>query len=318
MKNLLLIGALLFSGTVLASEIDSFNKRFYPLRDSSKYINKRFNLYFQDALNEANQYRKRCSSKELYDQLTDRFKNHAFDEFNKWLSKTNEVSTISTSIRDSIYKDFNIFQSVIQGGFARLISDPTGRVLNFNGIRVGTDKFEHMMGSGYKYFEIYFLENEPLQKVLNKGWKAETGILGAVTTGVMSYADMAANFQGMRFWNHVLQRGMDPLVQNIGPYVKCKNYEWVQVKKVDLTHYVGEEFDEGNNCSLFRTPKMLEDVLNRLRDYKERDPFKRDYTCPMEPRKIQRAKTRYGPELSSWLINDRGHGHTKGQFQRPN
>lgn len=318
MKNLLLISVLLLWGTSHASEIDSYRMRFSPLEDSSSYINQKFNAYFQEALDEANQHRKRCSSKELYDQLTDRFKNHAFDEFTKWLTETDEVETISTRVTESIYKDFNIFQSLIQGGLARLISDPTGRVLNFNGIRVGTDKFEHMMGSGHKYFEIYYLENEPIQKVLEEGWQAETGMLGAFTTGVMSYGDMAANFQGMRFWNHVLQRGMDPLGENIGPYVKCQNYEWVQVKKVDLTHYIGPEHDEGNNCSRFRTPKMLKDVLNRLRDYEENDAFRREYKCPMEPKKIQKAKERYGAELSAWLINAKGHGHTKGDFKRPN
>lgn len=318
MKLLLLISTLLFWGTTLASEVDSFNRRFSPLEDSSSFINEKFNTYFQQAIDEANLSRKRCSTEELYDQLTDRFENHAFDEFTKWLTDTDEVPMISTRVTDSIYKDFNVFQSIIQGGFARLVRDPTGRILNFKGIRVGTDKFEHMMGSGHKYFEIYYLENRPLKRVLEKGWKAETGILGAFTTGVMSYADMAANFQGMRFWNHVLQRGMDVLGENIGPYVKCENYEWVQVKKVDLAHYIGPEHDEGNNCSRFRTPKMLQDVLNRLQDYEERDPFKREYKCPMEPQKIRQAQKRYGAELSKWLINAKGHEHTKGDFQRPN
>jgi hypothetical protein len=291
--------------------------RFTPLEDSKDFINAKFNDYFQQAIDETNQYRKRCSTKELYDQLTDRFRNHVFDEFTKWLSKTDEIPMIETSVTESIYKDFNFFQSVIQGGYARIFFDPTASVINFNGIKIGNDKFEHMMGSGFNYFETYYLENEPIQEVLEMGWKAETGLLGSLLTGVMSYGDMAANFQGMRFWNHVLQRGMDPLGKNIGPYVKCESYEWVQVKKVDLAHYVGPEHDEANNCSRFRTRKMLKDVLNRLSEYKEHDAFRRTYKCPMEPEKIKAAQSLYGPKLSPWLINATGHGHTKGDFKKP-
>lgn len=312
MKNLILALILFMVGLAQASEVDSFRLRFSPLKDSKDFINKKFNNYFQQALDEANQHRKRCSTKELYDQLTERFRNHVFDEFTKWLAKTDQVPTIKTPITESIYKDFNVFQSLIQGGYARWVTDPTGRILNFNGTRVGTDKFEHMMGSGFKYFETYYLDNEPLVEVLRIGWKAETGILGAWMTGVMSYGDMAANFQGMRFWNHVLQRGPDVLGEDLGPYVVCQDYQWVQVRPVDLADYIGPEHDEANNCSRFRTPNMLQDVLNRLQEYEEQDPQGRAFKCPMQPEKIREAQKRYGPELSPWLINAQGLGHTKG------
>lgn len=318
MKKLLLTTALLLLCPFLqASEVDSFRKRFEALEDSRDFINNKFNNYFEQALDEANQYRKRCSTEELYDQLRKRFKNHVFDKFNKWLKDTQEIPTITTKVTESIYQDFDFFQSPIQGGFARIITDPTGRVINFNGVRVGTDKFEHMMGSGFKYFRSYYLKNNPLEQALEIGWDAETQILGAWMTGVMAYADMAANFQGMRFWNHVLQRGMDPLGENIGPYVECKNYEWVQTRPIDLAFYIGPELDEANNCSLFRTPKMLQEVLYRISEYEEQDEFGRSYQCPIQPQKMKAAQKKYGPKLSAWLINSKGHNHTKIELTKP-
>ena len=55
--------------------------------------------------------------------------------------------------------------------------------------------------------------------------------LGAYGTGVMSYGDLAANFNGMRFWNHILGKRKDILNQDLGPYVKCKDRKWVVNKK---------------------------------------------------------------------------------------
>ena len=49
---------------------------------------------------------------------------------------------------------------------------------------------------------------ETLKHALMIGLKEEYGILGRLPTGVISFADLAADFNGMRFWNHVLQKGM--------------------------------------------------------------------------------------------------------------
>lgn len=313
MKISLLIFALSlpFVARLYASEVDSFNQRYEPLENSREAINKKFNKYFQQALDEANQARDLCSKEELYDALRDKFRNHVFDEFTKWLTNTEQLDMIRTRVEDSIYKDFNIFQSIIQGGYARVFKDPTGRILNFNGHRIGTDKFEHMLGSGFSYFEIHYLEQRPIEDALSKGWKAETGFMGSLMTGVMSYADMAANFQGMRFWNHVLNQGADILGEDLGPYVSCRDYNWVQIKEVDLGAYINNSLDEGTNCSRFRTPKMLADVLNRIKEYEENDPFGRSYSCPINENKEKALKQLYTPELLPWLINSQGHGHTK-------
>lgn len=308
---------LILSGFIVAhaSEVDTFRNRFEPIEDSLPHLNSVFNRMFEEALEEANE-KPGCEEKRLYKQLRKRFRNHVFDEFNKWLYKTEEVDRIATAVTDSIYQDFNVFQSPIQGGYARIIKDPTGVILNVNGVRIGNDKFEHMMGSGYKYFKKHYLKSEPIEEALRIGWKAEVGIMGSLFTGVMSYADMVSNFQGMRFWNHVLQQHKDVFNEELGPYVACVDEQWQQVKTVDLGVYVDDAQDESINCSLFRTPKMVKDVLYRIKRYEEEDAQGRSYACPIYPAKLEKMQQKYQTWLP-WLINGDGHRSTKHLTKRP-
>lgn len=101
------------------------------------------------------------------------------------------------------------------------------------------------------------IKKNSIESTLAIGQQAENGILGAYTTGVMSYGDMVAEFNGMRFWNHVLAKKADILGVNLGPYVKCENNNWIKIKPIDFSDYVDDAWDEGINCSKFRTDKML-------------------------------------------------------------
>lgn len=305
-----------YSSPIGASEVDTFNQRFVPLEDSLEILDEKLNTLFVEALSESNQ-KAGCDEKRLYRKLRDRFQNHVFDIFNKWLiDNIHLVDHIRTPVEQTIYKDFNIFQSPIQGGFARIFRDPTGKVLNVNGKRVGNDKFEHMMGSGFKYFKKHYLKGNPIEDSLNIGWRAETGMLGALMTGVMSYADMVANFQGMRFWNHMLQQHNDVFGENIGPYVVCQNNQWKKAKSITLATYVDDAMDESINCSRFRTPKMVIDVKNRLKDYQAHDKQNRSYRCPMFPEKLEAMTQKYSPWLE-WMINTDGHASMKELTKRP-
>lgn len=299
-----------------ASEVDTFNHRFEPLEDSLERLDKKLNTLFLEALSAANE-KAGCDESRLYRQLRKKFKNHVFDEFNKWLlDNIHLFDHIRTPVERTIYKDFNFFQSPIQGGFARIIRDPTGKILNVNGKRVGNDKFEHMMGSGYRYFKKHYLKGNPIEDSLNIGWKAETGMLGALMTGVMSYGDLVANFQGMRFWNHMLQQHDDVFGENIGPYIVCQNHQWKKAKSITLATYVDDAMDESINCSRFRTPKMVIDVKNRLKDYQARDQQNRSYSCPMFPEKLEAMTKKYSPWLE-WMINTDGHASMKELTKRP-
>jgi hypothetical protein len=306
MKYCVLFIGLLIDNPLYSSEVDSFRLRFTPLEDSLPVLNAKANEMLQIALSEANTGHVVCSERRLYSRLRRQFRNHIFDQFNRWIIKDDQVPKIETSIRESIYRDFNIFQSPIQGGWARVVNDPTGSILNVGGIRIGNDKFEHFMGSGFKYFRNYYQRQRSLEHTLNIGWRAETGAMGAMMTGVMSYGDMMANFQGMRFWNHMLQQNDDIFGDNLGPYITCLDNQWTQVKQIDFAPYLNVAFDEGINCSKFRTQAMTDSVLYRISEYEKIDTEGRSYSCPLDADALNAVYEKFSP-ISAWLINLDGH-----------
>jgi hypothetical protein len=134
--------------------------------------------------------------------------------------------------------------------------------------------------------------------------------MGAITTGVKAYGDLSANFNGMRFWNHVLQNYDDVLGKeyNIGPYVVCQGNKWVQIKEMDWADYIDDSFDEGLNCSGFPNKKMRGLVQNRLAILERETGIK--HTCPMDQEKIDSVIPKYGI-FAKDLINAKGHSTLK-------
>jgi hypothetical protein len=240
----------------------------------------------------------------LYAVLQTQFNRLEKAPFPKYIYFSSEIERIATPVEASIYKDWEWQDALVPAVFARRFLDPSGTVINVGGVRVGTDKFEHFSGSGFAYFKSYYLENNPLREALHSGFRAEGGFLGAISTGVFSYADLSANFGGMRFWNDVLAKRPDVLGENQPPYVECRASQWEVRRPIDVTRYVDLTWDESNNCSLFRTEKMLNDVLINLESRSERDGVQ--YGCPFDPDGIEAASQRYG-ENALFLVNTEGH-----------
>jgi len=320
----LILSVLIFLGQpVFASEVDSFNKRYTPISDSLDIINKKTNELFQNAINEANVVKyhdeplehrrkfKACDEKRLYKSLRKRFRNHVFGELSPWIIKSKDVEKINVPIRDSIYADFKWYQAIIPGFYAR-ISDPSGELLKMGPYLIGTDKFEHFMGSGFFMFRQKYLKGGSTRSAIKIGWKSEVGYMGLGTTGVLSYGDMVADFNGMRFWNHVLQKEQDVMGAeekfNIGPYIICENEEWKKVKTFNWLDYLDHGYDEGINCSKYKNQSMLDSVEAKLSKLEDKE--NREYHCPLYPEKLKVVASKY-KKFQKWLINLNGHQAVK-------
>ena len=103
--------------------------------------------------------------------------------------------------------------------------------------QIGSDKIEHFFGRGYVYFNKFYNKKKSIEKIHGYGYYLERYQLGATMTGVYSYADLVANFNGMRFWNHILQAESDILGEDLGPYVRCYEGKWEQIKDVNWLDY---------------------------------------------------------------------------------
>jgi hypothetical protein len=135
---------------------------------------------------------------------------------------------------------------------------------------------------------------------MNIGKRDEDGLLGAYTTGVISFGDLTAEFNGMRFWNDLLSRRKDILSSSAGPYVICENQKWKKIKNINFNLYVDDAWDEAINCSNFRNQTMLNKVKNRVQLIEEKTGTKIE--CPADLSKNKKMKEKYG-HFSPLLIN---------------
>jgi len=167
---------------------------------------------------------------------------------------------------DSVYRDWDITSGFFLSR-SQLTLSPNIKV---GGLVIGVDKLEHMFGYGLKYFRRHYLSGMEMGKVLRLGAGAEKVYLGGniMETGVFSYSDLAANFNGMRFWNAVLQKNDDILGAgyNYGPYIICEKGKWKKnpEKPIDLSKYIDRTVQENYNCSKFASRAGLDKFTSSL------------------------------------------------------
>ena len=314
----------LFSFSLLAAEVDQFSKRHLPLEDASPLINKHAREYLAQALEELNQ-KEQCSleqkdERKLYNKLEHIFSNHIKGQLVKDMLYTDLYPKNVIPIEESIYKYWTK-----KNGF--LLATRIGKMNSYaiypeirvGDVRIGVDKFEHFFAMGARHFREYYFHQYSLEFILNFDYFIEKNGLGGNSwaTGVMSYGDMAANMNGIRFWNNILQKHSDLLgaQYNYGPYVLCQDGKWIinPEKELDLRDYIDDSMDEGINCSAFANEKGVEVFKKSLKELGF-ITSQRDNPCPLEPEKFQALKEKYkliidskkGKTLGDWILNDRG------------
>ena len=304
---LLALGAL-GSGSY-ASEPDHYSLYNVPLADSREQLNQMVNEHLAQALGD--RILVGCDERNLYEQLRGQFNSQFKGKLAKSIVKKGVLDHIYIAPKESIYKKFLFFKRPMYW-VAKIFLNPMASIIRVGDVRLGDDKLEHMWSWGFRYFKRHYLWGEDLQDILSGGFKSENGFWGKRATGVFAYGDLAANFQGMRFWNHLLQRGEDVLGENLGPYLECaEGIRWVQVKEIDMGDYIDHSFDESINCSLFGNQRVLARVQRELGKLSERDGV--EYTCPMRGEDVLGPlRDKYGWGLASELLNFQGHNTVKG------
>ena len=280
------------------AEVDQFTTRHLELKNSTDIVNNEANRHVEESLKILE--KSGCDENLLYEELKKGFANHKNGKLTIHMLHEKEFPRHQIALSESVYADWNRFDGYLLGRPAAAASPlALGPLVNIDGIRVGTDKFEHIFGRGFQYFKRFHLKQRSLKSVMKYGIRGEKTIFGGniLATGVFSYADLAANFNGMRFWNHMLQLRPDILGDNHGPYISCQDNQFVQVKKIDFRHYIDESMDESINCSKFARKKSAKKFLKRVEAL--------GYSCPMDPDKLEMMKEKYG-EFSKWIINDEG------------
>jgi len=164
---------------------------------------------------------------------------------------------------------------------------------------LGTDKLGHWLDMGYHYYKRYrkgidkgLPEHEAMQAAVRVGTDdpimSEKSVLGFVTAGAYSNADLASNYMGLLFYRNLTEpmllegRWRPPLLERDGPYWKLAGhtadgefYRW----------YISDHWNEALNPSLFdaalrpRLKKNLENHRDALYTwYSQPDGSPRDPT----------------------------------------
>ena len=294
MAMLLLVS---LASPIRAAEIDSLTGRTAVLADSSDALERRLDAALEAGVLRANQASEGCDEEALYRELRSAlatpFIGHVIAEA---LNHDETLDRRRVLRADSIYRDLDLLDNV------SVHWKDLSAVVRVGDVLIGVDKLGHFFVEGWKYFEIAQLESEGVPAAMEWGERAERTYFGLLTTGVHSYADLVANFEGMRFWGRVLGRADDPL--DLGwrsrrPYVTCGRRFWLAGERrwglargLDLSDYLTPVWDEAVNCCSYRNQRIEALVRARIDELSQADQV--DYACPLDPAGCARSRERFG------------------------
>lgn len=281
-----------------AKEVDTFSLANESMTDVATLLDKEINMHLKAAIEVSNRESTVCSKNALYASIRKEFSNHVFDRFTKKLFRSKTFPKTTIKVADSIYSDVGLTAPVLW----IQVKLGSGLVaIQYNGIRIGLDKLEHFFGSGYLYFEKRYIEHAPLSEALSFGAKREIGILGGYTTGVISFADLSANFNGMRFWNHLLNENPDVIGNQASqPYIACNNNRWKLIHPVTLGDYVDRTWDEAFNCNRYSSIGLARSVQSNIEQLSHR--FNKALSCENHEAQLASFESRYR-SVAPWILN---------------
>jgi len=278
--RLLVLGS--FSCTLYSTEIDSYTSRVPDFRDGLIELNAIMNRHINGAIEAAND-EGRCDDQRLRDLLQKSLGGFFWTTFENEVIENPLIDSRITEVSDSIYRDFTFFESFV------LQMVPLGAITRIGDLYIGTDKYGHFLEEGYNFFNIIHRDNGTIEDALSFGEKGEREHFGLQTTGIYSYGDLAADFDGLRFW--------ELLVGKVGPgypepYVICQNGKYKKYRSFNWKHYVTAAWDEGMNCNGYKTPEMEEKVNRRTMELGQKRGVR--LTCPIAPEQCKIMIDHYG------------------------
>jgi len=290
---------LFFTANTQTKEVDNFTLRHLFLKDARTHLNYIMNRKIYYALNVANDVEnndgKSCDSEVLLEAFKKQFYKKFVGILETYVEQSRYIKKHTITKKDSIYwmlgsDDTFAFVDWFGISSSFILSD----------IYMGTDKLGHFLTEGWMYFNKAFIENEGVRKAMEFGIKTEETYYGFSYSGVKSYADLVANYNGMKFWVNLLGAVEGEWKINIPdrPYIKCENNKFVSVRDFDFNEYVDNGWDEAYNCSDFDSVTNQLHVFNRLINLGRN--LKSSLICPLSKKicfNLVNKYSRYAPLL---------------------
>lgn len=271
-----------FALQIHSTEVDSFTDRDPFMKDSTADLNQLMEGYFAQALEKANS-KNSCDSKVIENAMLGTIGGSLWAQIEIDIEESTTIDKRTTSIENSVYKDASYIDA-----FALYLAK-LGFLMRFGDYYIGSDKFGHFVHLGHDYYDIIYNKGKPVSKALAWGEMTETTYYGLATTGIYSYGDLSANYDGILFWQRITNKNL-PAGQK--PYFTCQNNTWKLSHDFDWADYMKAAWDEGINCSGYVTQDMEANINNRVRAL-EKKRFTR-LTCPVEPTYCNEMISHYG------------------------
>ncbi|MGZ3721684.1 MAG: hypothetical protein ACXVA9_02055 [Bdellovibrionales bacterium] len=258
-----------------ATEVDDTLNYYEPIADSEVLLNAKVQEQIDNARSQYFGCNLNTFGKVAARYLTG---NLFYGAIEAQANKSLLIDKRTSKIHDSLYSG-TPFEFSIVGRLFQLAS-----TINVAGHHTGTDKLGHFFDMGYELFNLY--QNDyTLPDLLGKSTSEQQGIWGLYTTGVKSYGDMTANFDGFRFWK-------DMLGKTENPYFVCEEGSLKQVRQFLWSDYVTAAWTEAVNCSAYSSPDYQVIIDRNLTLAEQRDG--RRYHCPIDPALCAPIRAHYG------------------------
>ncbi|MCU0304088.1 MAG: hypothetical protein MUC56_08540 [Thermoanaerobaculales bacterium] len=266
--SLLLVAA---AGWSSALETDQYWSWGRPLADSAAAIDAKLNLELERALADSVDRRHaRPGCTDVVRAFRRRLRFVLLHDLQIWAVNTTVVARSPEGPEENrAYRRTNLYSNhpLVDPGTWMPIT-PTIEVA---GVRFGTDKLAHFVSSGWLYLEDYRRalgevgsDDRALRAAVERGMLDESLILGKLTSGILSIADVEAGFSGLRFFRDLCW-GEDPvLVQG--------DQGWVVTRPVEIARYVTPRWDESYQPPVYSAGRwrkvrpVLEGYCDRLAD----------------------------------------------------
>lgn len=246
MKKLIVCSLTLLSTGAMALETDNYLSWGLELGDASTEINSFLAEQIEESLAKSNAREVPQSCENVTFEIAKRFKT------------TPSTKSLETFVNESLPKEkifpqdpYYLEQSILRNS-SRFYLKYSGLSpnLQMNGIYFGADKLSHFASTGRRYLKHYlkkirkgYSEEEAMQSMVRFGLLNEETVLGIWASGVFSYGDMEANYQGFIFYKKLCLDEKDTyLAMN-------DDGKWFLKNKPDLRNYISPYWDESFNQS---------------------------------------------------------------------
>ncbi|SDO94818.1 hypothetical protein [Desulforhopalus singaporensis] len=310
----ILISCCSFSTVCQTAEIDTITPYSKALPDITDTLNEIINRRLREGVDNANAHRDdftlfsergMCDEEILYTELRKAIF-HSFSaslglkgySLDKQLRELLASQSYSLPLEDSIYRDITFLEGI------SLNLKELSNVVRIRDQLIGLDKIGHFFAEGWNYFEQTQEDNATIETAIAWGTELEEGTFGYLTTGIFSYADLVANFNGFRFWNGLRKKTKDPIETVIADFftsqqISC-NFDlfasikkrkivrkWVLGKKFDISEYVDGSWNEANNCNRYKDTAIEAKVTARIAEVRP------GFLCPEDRTVCMKASKKY-------------------------